>query len=259
MSNDLREGRLLEPIRVLIADDHALLRQGLCRILDMEEDIEVIAQAADGEEAVALAQAVHPDVVLMDINMPGVNGLEATRLIKEASPEIKVIALTIHDDDEYVFKVIEAGAGGYVLKDVDPSNLADAIRTVQKGHAYLRSPLLEKVLEEFTRLSRAQGEVAAVKEWQGSTTYGSGSLGANQRYETKEKSLLTRLTIREREILECIVGGQSNKEIADTLDISEKTVKNHVSNILRKLELADRTRAAVYALKRGVRGRLVEG
>ena len=221
----------------------------------MEEDIEVIAQAADGEEAVALAQAVHPDVVLMDINMPGINGLEATRLIKEVSPEIKVIALTIHDDDEYVFKVIEAGAGGYVLKDVDPSNLADAIRTVHKGHAYLRSPLLEKVLEEFSRLSRAQDEVAAVKEPY--NTYANTS-PSHQKHTAQEKGLLERLTVRERQILECIVGGQSNKEIADTLRISEKTVKNHVSNILRKLELADRTQAAVYALKRGVRGKVLE-
>lgn len=246
----------MEPIKVLIADDHALLRQGLCRILDMEEDIEVIAQAADGEEVVALAKAAHPDVVLMDINMPGTNGLEATRLIKEVAPDIKVIALTIHDDDEYVFKVIEAGAGGYVLKDVDPSNLADAIRTVHKGHAYLRSPLLEKVLEEFTRLSKAQDEVAAVREPHTDTYVNVSS--SNQRRIIQDKGHLGRLTVRERQILECIVGGQSNKEIADTLSISEKTVKNHVSNILRKLELADRTQAAVYALKRGVRGKVLE-
>lgn len=138
-----KEGGLLEQIKVLIADDHALLRQGLCRILELEKDIKVVAQAADGNEAVALAEALHPDVVLMDINMPGLNGLEATERIKEVAPESKVLVLTIHADDEYVFKVIQAGASGYVLKDVDPSNLAEAIRTVKEGHAYLRSPLLE--------------------------------------------------------------------------------------------------------------------
>ena len=246
---------MLERIKVLIADDHALLRQGLCRILELEEDIEVVAQAADGEEAVALAKELHPDVILMDINMPGLNGLEATRMIKKVAPESKVLVLTIHDDDEYVFKVIQAGAGGYVLKDVDPSNLAEAIRTVNQGHAYLRSPLLEKVLEEFGRLSQAQEEVAATSNWQESVYT---EVPRTDEESENDPGLLSRLTVREREILECIVGGQSNKEIAATLVISEKTVKNHVSNILRKLELADRTQAAVYALKRGVTGRRLQ-
>ncbi|NMB12264.1 MAG: response regulator transcription factor [Firmicutes bacterium] len=245
----------MERIKVLIADDHALLRQGLCRILELEEDIEVVAQAADGEEAVALAKELHPDVILMDINMPGLNGLEATRMIKKVAPESKVLVLTIHDDDEYVFKVIQAGAGGYVLKDVDPSNLAEAIRTVNQGHAYLRSPLLEKVLEEFGRLSQAQEEVAATSNWQESVYT---EVPRTDEESENDPGLLSRLTVREREILECIVGGQSNKEIAATLVISEKTVKNHVSNILRKLELADRTQAAVYALKRGVTGRRLQ-
>lgn len=246
---------MLERIKVLIADDHALLRQGLCRILELEEDIEVVAQAADGEEAVALAKELHPDVILMDINMPGLNGLEATRMIKKVAPESKVLVLTIHADDEYVFKVIQAGAGGYVLKDVDPSNLAEAIRTVNQGHAYLRSPLLEKVLEEFGRLSQAQEEVAATSNWQESVYT---DVPRTDEESENDPGLLSRLTVREREILECIVGGQSNKEIAATLVISEKTVKNHVSNILRKLELADRTQAAVYALKRGVTGRRLQ-
>ncbi len=248
----------MNPIRVLIADDHALWRQGLCRILELEGDIEVVAQAADGDEAVAMTKEVRPDVVLMDINMPGLNGLEATQMIKEEAPNTKILVLTIHADDEYVFKVLQAGASGYVLKDVDPSNLAEAIRTVNKGHAYLRSPLLEKVLEEFGRLSQARMETAAAVEWHsnGSASSAIGSL--SRRTEPQEQGLLDRLTSREREILECIVGGQSNKEIAATLVISEKTVKNHVSNILRKLELADRTQAAIYALKRGVTGRRLD-
>ncbi len=243
----------MKPIRVLIADDQALWRQGLCRILEMEGDIEVVAQAADGAEAVALTKEVQPDVVLMDINMPGLNGLEATQKIKEDAPDTKILVLTIHADDEYVFKVLQAGASGYVLKDVDPANLAEAIRTVNEGHAYLRSPLLEKVLEEFGRLSQAQRESAAALEWQVNGGSWGGSL--SQKPDSEQGGLLDRLTSREREILECIVGGQSNKEIAATLLISEKTVKNHVSNILRKLELADRTQAAIYALKRGVAGR----
>lgn len=249
---------MLERIRVIIADDHALLRQGLCRILELEEDIQVVAQAADGEEAVRLAREIRPDVVLMDINMPGMNGIEATRLIKEIDPEIGILVLTIHADDEYVFKVLQAGAGGYVLKDVDPANLAEAIRTIHEGRAYLRSPLLEKVLDEFNRLSTAVEEVAATAEWNGSTLSIADAPAApmvGRGKENRDSGLLSRLTSRERQILECIVGGQSNKEIADTLSISEKTVKNHVSNILRKLELADRTQAAVYALKRGVSGR----
>ncbi|NMB46818.1 MAG: response regulator transcription factor [Firmicutes bacterium] len=245
----------MDRIKVLIADDHALLRQGLCRILELEEDIEVVAQAADGEEAVALAQELHPDVILMDINMPGLNGLEATRMVKEVAPQSKILVLTIHDDDEYVFKVMQAGASGYVLKDVDPSNLAEAIRTVNQGHAYLRSPLLEKVLEEFGRLSQVREEVAATREWQGSAITDDSK---SEEPDSGDPGLLARLTAREREILECIVGGQSNKEIAVTLVISEKTVKNHVSNILRKLDLADRTQAAVYALKKGVNGRRIE-
>jgi two-component system response regulator DegU len=251
-----KEGGLLEQIKVLIADDHALLRQGLCRILELEKDIKVVAQAADGNEAVALAEALHPDVVLMDINMPGLNGLEATERIKEVAPESKVLVLTIHADDEYVFKVIQAGASGYVLKDVDPSNLAEAIRTVKEGHAYLRSPLLEKVLEEFGRLSQGREEVAATGDWQGSVY----TEVPRPRPESpgKDPGLLSRLTVRESEILECIVGGQSNKEITATLMISEKTVKNHVSNILRKLELDDRTQAAIYALKKGMNGRRLE-
>ncbi|MGI6566627.1 MAG: response regulator transcription factor [Firmicutes bacterium] len=248
----------MDRIRVLIADDHALLRQGLCRILELEGDIEVVAQAADGDEAVALTKEIRPDVVLMDINMPGLNGLEATQMIKDAAPDTRILVLTIHSDDEYVFQVLQAGASGYVLKDVDPANLAEAIRTVNKGHAYLRSPLLEKVLEEFGRLSQAQTETAAAVEWQSNGRSSSVLPSPARSRDDEGRSLLDRLTFREREILECIVGGQSNKEIAATLMISEKTVKNHVSNILRKLELADRTQAAIYALRRGVTGRRLD-
>ena len=248
----------MDRIRVLIADDHALLRQGLCRILELECDIEVVAQAADGDEAVALTKEIRPDVVLMDINMPGLNGLEATQMIKDAAPDTRILVLTIHSDDEYVFQVLQAGASGYVLKDVDPANLAEAIRTVNKGHAYLRSPLLEKVLEEFGRLSQAQTETAAAVEWQSNGRSSSVLPSPARSRDDEGRSLLDRLTFREREILECIVGGQSNKEIAATLMISEKTVKNHVSNILRKLELADRTQAAIYALRRGVTGRRLD-
>ena len=248
----------MDRIRVLIADDHALLRQGLCRILELEGDIEAVAQAADGDEAVALTKEIRPDVVLMDINMPGLNGLEATQMIKDAAPDTRILVLTIHSDDEYVFQVVQAGASGYVLKDVDPANLAEAIRTVNKGQAYLRSPLLEKVLEEFGRLSQAQTETAAAVEWQSNGRSSSVLPSPARSRDDEGRSLLDRLTFREREILECIVGGQSNKEIAATLMICEKTVKNHVSNILRKLELADRTQAAIYALRRGVTGRRLE-
>ena len=212
-----------EKIRVLLADDHPLLRAGLSKVLSLEGDIDIVAEAGDGEEAIKVVERLLPDVVLMDINMPKINGIEATRRIKQRFSDIQVLVLTFHDEEEYVLALMRAGAKGYILKDVDPSIVAKAIRQVHNGECYFPSKLITQVVE---KVSQAEKE------------------GRNV-----ESDLLTK---REQEILEEIVQGKSNKEIAETLFISEKTVKNHVSNILRKLEVTDRTQAAVLALRSGI-------
>ena len=220
-------------IRVLIADDHALLREGLRRILELEPDIEVVAEAADGETAVALATELRPDVVLMDVTMPGGGGLAATRAIHDRLPGVDVIVLTIHDDDEYVIELVNAGATGYLLKDVDPARLMDAIRRVKDGETFIAPNLVTKVFQQLQRRDEAKHASAAASQH--------GRAGGREP-----------LTERELEILQLIVDGYSNKQIARSLYISEKTVKNHVTNLLRKLDLSDRTQAAVYAIRTGL-------
>lgn len=221
-----------DTIRVLIADDHALLREGLRRILEMEPDIQVVAEAGDGQAAVALATEHRPDVVLMDVNMPGGGGLAATRAIHNSLPGVAVIVLTIHDDDEYIIELVNAGAKGYVLKDVDPARLIEAIRRVKGGETFIPSDLMAKVFQQFQR--REEGRQSPAEAI-------SGQAGGHEP-----------LTERELEVLQLIVDGKSNKEIARTLYISEKTVKNHVTNLLKKLDVSDRTQAAVYAIRTGL-------
>ncbi|MCH7812013.1 MAG: response regulator transcription factor [Chloroflexi bacterium] len=205
---------------VLIADDHPVVRQGLRTFLELQEDMEIVGEAAGGEEAVALVQELLPDVVLMDLVMPGVDGVEATRRIRDVSPATKVIALTSFTDDETVFASIKAGAAGYLLKDVRPQALSDAIRTVHRGEALLHPTIAAKLMQEF-----AQRDKRSAKD---------------------------PLTEREHDVLRHIARGMSNKEIAAALVLSEKTIKTHVSNILQKLHLADRTQAALYAVKEGL-------
>lgn len=212
----------MDMISVIIADDHALIRQGLGKILSLEQRLTVVAEASDGCEAVEMTRRYQPSVVLMDINMPVMNGLEATRLIKEEFPAIGVIALTIHDDEEYIFEMVNAGVSGYVLKDVDAESLLDAVKCVAEGNSIIHPSITAKLLGEFKRLSRSDGEKPV------------------------------ELTAREIEVLESIVQGLSNKEIGDKLFISEKTVKNHITNIFRKLEVNDRTQAAVFAIKHNI-------
>lgn len=212
-------------IRVMIADDHSMVRQGLKQILELENDIKVIAQACNGEEAVNLASQQRPDVILMDINMPGMNGLQALKTLKDKVEQYKVIVLTIHQDREYLFKTLQMGADGYVLKDAESIVLVEAIRSVHMGQSYIQPNMTRELVKEFNRVTL---------------------------YE-KDRGEDNYLTDREVEVLKLIAEGLINKEIAKKLYISEKTVKNHVSNIFRKINVADRTQAAIYALKHNIK------
>ncbi len=212
-------------IRILIADDHSMVRQGLKQILELEDDIIVIAQASNGEEAVKLGRAQRPDIILMDINMPGTNGLQAINELKQDKDAPKIIVLTIHEDREYLFKTLQMGVEGYVLKDAEPCVLIEAIRSVYRGQSYIQSNMTKDLVKEFNRITMHE----------------------------KEKKEENSLTSREIEVLELIAEGMINKEIAKQLYISEKTVKNHVSNIFRKLNVSDRTQAAIYAFKHNIK------
>jgi two-component system, NarL family, response regulator LiaR len=208
-------------IRVLIADDHAVVRRGLRTFLELQEELEVVAEASDGEEAIAAAARHTPDVALVDLVMPRVDGIEAIRGIRERSPATRVIVLTSFLDDDKLFPAVQAGAAGYLLKDVQPQELVSAIRTVHRGEAPLHP----------AAASRLMAEVA-----------GDG--------ERKEPASL--LTAREQEVLSLIARGLPNKLIARELGVSEKTVKTHVSNVLGKLGVTDRTQAALYAVREGL-------
>jgi DNA-binding NarL/FixJ family response regulator len=212
----------LAAIRVLIADDHAVVRQGLRTFLELQDDIEVVADARDGEEAVAAALDGHPDVVLMDLVMPALDGIEATRRILRERPDTRVIALTSFLDDDKLLPAVRAGAAGYLLKDVEPQELVRAIRTVNAGEALLDPAVTARVMRELS-----EGEPAAGRPLDGG------------------------LTPREREVLGLVARGLPNKLIARELGIAEKTVKAHVSSVLAKLGVSDRTQAAVLAVRRG--------
>jgi two-component system, NarL family, response regulator LiaR len=207
-------------IRVLIADDHAVVRQGLRTFLELQEDVEVVADVADGEAALAAAGQYDPDVVLMDLVMPGMGGVEAIRRLREARPAARVLVLTSFLDDEKLFPAVRAGAAGYLLKDVEPEELVRAIRTVADGEALLHPAVAARLMEEVSEAPRPAAEEA--------------------------------LTARERDVLELIARGMPNKLIARELGIAEKTVKTHVSSILGKLGLTDRTQAALYAVRSGL-------
>jgi DNA-binding NarL/FixJ family response regulator len=210
-------------IRVLIADDHAVVRQGLRTFLELQDEIEVVGEAADGIEALDLVQRTEPDVVLLDLVMPRLGGLEAIRRIREVAPATRVLVLTSFADDDTVLPAVRAGAAGYLLKDVQPPELVSAIRTVHSGEALLAPAVATMLVEQ---LAAEDGE------------------GAPERRE--------HLTPREREVLALLARGRANKVIARDLGVSERTVKTHVSNILGKLDLTDRTQAAVYAVRHGI-------
>lgn len=211
-----------EPITILLVDDHNVVRMGLAAYFSTLPEFEVAGEAASGAEAVQLVEQHVPDVVLMDLLMPGVDGVEATRRIKKLSPSTQVIVLTSHHDDEHIFPAIRAGALSYLLKDIDPDDLAEAIRQAHAGEAVLNPRVASRMIKE----------VQGVRE--------------------ADVNPFTELTDREMEVLQLIAGGKSNQEIAEELVISERTVKSHVSNLLGKLHLADRTQAAVYAWREGI-------
>ncbi|WP_042369566.1 response regulator [Streptacidiphilus neutrinimicus] len=210
-------------IKVLLVDDHQVVRRGLRTFLEIQPDIEVVGEAGDGAAGVELAESLRPDVVLMDVKMPGTDGIEALRLLKERGNPAKVLVVTSFTEHRTVVPALKAGAAGYVYKDVDPEALAGAIRSVHAGHVLLQPELAEALLSE---------------DGTGRSPQGRGGT----------------LTEREQEVLGLIADGRSNREIARALTLSEKTVKTHVSNILMKLDLQDRTQAALWAVRNGIKG-----
>lgn len=230
-------------ITILIVDDHKLFREGVKRILEMEEGFEVVGEASDGVEGCRLAEEMKPAVVLMDINMPNINGVEATAKIRESSPESKIIILSIHDDENYVFQTLLSGASGYLLKDVDTSSLVDAVRCLARGECYVHPKITGKLIDEFRRLSQPNDQ-----QMLGQTIVGGGA--ATVQVNPADKRIRS-LTSREQQVLRLMASGYNNKQIGLELRISEKTVKNHVSSILQKFEVQDRLHAVVLSVKSG--------
>ena len=212
-----------EKIKVLIVDDHQVVRQGLRTFLELQEDIVVIGEAGDGIQAVEMVHQYHPDVVLMDLVMPRLDGIAATRQVKSAAADVKVIALTSFTEDDKVFPAIQAGASSYLLKDVSPDDLVEAIRAAYQGEARLHPEITRRLMEQVS----------------------------HQTTPAHEKQV-DEITDRERDVVRLVAQGRSNHEIAQELVISEKTVKTHISNILSKLHLQDRTQLAIYAIKNGL-------
>ncbi len=219
-------------IKVLLADDQTLIRQGIRLLLEIEPDIEVVGQAANGKEVLDQVDALHPEVVLMDVRMPEMDGVEATRELARRFPDVKVIILTTFEDDETVFEGLKAGARGYLLKDISSEEMAAAVRKVAAGEALIEPRITRKVLAEFSRL-------AAAKESHPASKVGPG--GAE-----------IALTEREGEVLNALAQGLSNREIAEQLVITEGTVKNHVSSLIDKLGVRDRTQAVLKGQELGL-------
>lgn len=224
----------LKQIRILLVEDHLLTRIGLKAVIERTADLKVIGEAEDGEQAVKLVDELMPDVILMDVGMPVLDGIEASKRIKEKHSEIAIVMLTSHDNERDIFASLAAGAGGYCLKDVEPERLYSAIRSVNAGDIWLDSTIANKVLKQYNGAAPATAE-------------------ANKAPLTKkEQNLPEPLSPRELEVLNLLVEGLSNQEIADKLIISLATAKTHVRNILNKLAVDDRTQAAVQAMRRGL-------
>jgi two-component system NarL family response regulator len=212
-------------IRVLICDDHAVFRRGLMLVLELDDRVQVVGEASDGATAVAMAQELVPDVVLMDVRMPGMSGIEATRRVATALPTTKIIMLTVSDEEDDLYEAIKAGASGYLLKEISIEEVGDAVTSVMAGNSLITPSMAAKLLTEFTALAKQA--------------------------ETRT-TVPPRLTDRELQVLRLIATGMSNREIAGELTISENTVKNHVRNILEKLHLHSRVEAVMYALRENI-------
>ncbi len=215
---------MAETIRVLIVDDHAILRAGVRLLLQAEPDIEVVGEAGDGQAAIAQAEALEPDVVLMDLAMPGISGLEAAREIKRRWPQVQVLALTVHRSDDYFFRMLEAGASGYVLKGADPADLLTAVRAAHSGYVFLYPSMADKLVSDYLR------RVAA----------------------GEERASYDGLTEREREVLRLVAEGHTTAEIAQALYVSPHTVQSHRRAIMEKLNLHNRVELVRYAMRRGL-------
>lgn len=220
--------------RIAIVDDHELFREGLKRIFDLEDEFKVVAEGRTGREAIRIAGEQKPEILIMDINMPDMNGIEATKQLSLLSPETRVLILSIHDDESYITHALEAGASGFLLKEVASTELISAVRAVARDGAYLHPKVTTNVLKEYRRLLQFKGDQAG--------------RGVESRTDDPVYQLLSR---REVEVLHLLADGRSNRDISDMLFISEKTVKNHVSSVLRKMDVNDRTQAVVDAIRRG--------
>lgn len=219
-------------IRLLVVDDYTLVREGFARMLDLCPDFEVVGQASSAQEALERCRLLRPDLVLMDIKLPTINGIEATRMIKEKWPAIEVVILSMYDEDEYVLEAVKAGATGYLLKDVSHEQLFETVRVVHAGGSMMQPNLARKLLREFAVIARSAPPSPPAGVVEGDS-----------------EPLV--LSDREVEVLQAVAQGNSNKEIAEALTISEKTVKAHLRSIFRKLEVGDRAQAVAYAMRRG--------
>lgn len=212
----------MDKLSILIVDDHTLFRRGMRKMVEAEADMDVVGEAASGREALEQARALMPDIVLMDIQMPDMDGVQAARTLHREMPHVGIVFVTMYDDDEFVFQGLQAGGRGYVLKDADPETMLRAIRAVAHGESLLGPGIAHKVMRQFSALPG------------------------------KEAPLVDELTPRELEVLKLIAEGLCNKDIAQELSISEKTVKNHINNIFSKLHLLDRSQAMLYAIRKGL-------
>jgi two-component system, NarL family, response regulator DegU len=218
-----------EQIKILLVDDHTLVREGFARMLELEEDFLVVGQAECAEEALEKSQELKPDIILMDIRLKGINGIDTTKMIKEKLPDTEIIILSMYDEEEYVRESVKAGATGYVLKDISQDELIRNIKVVHSGGSYIQPSLARKVLQDLASMSMVKSNATA-----------------------PVPAILKGLSEREIEVLQHVADGKSNKEVAATLTISEKTVKAHLRSIFRKLEVGDRAQAVATAMRRGL-------
>ena len=216
----------MEKIKVLIADDHGVVREGLMAMLQAIDVVDVVGEAKNGQDAVEQTRKLLPDVILMDLRMPCMDGVEATRLIKREFPHIGIIALTMNEEQQHVFDLVRAGATGYLLKDSDASQIVDAIRAIARGDSLIHPSVAGKILAEFSLLAEDKAQTRSLVDHD--------------------------LTEREITVLRLVASGQTNKEVANSLELSENTIKNHLGNIFHKLHVYDRTQAAVLAIRRGI-------